>query len=100
MRTECSADLFGFAPVDGRKVVASFDGGAITSNAGALLLGTTAAGLGLIDRFAACFPDRRDVRLVEHRVETLVGQRVFGLALGVACPRAGKAGPGGRPQRP
>jgi hypothetical protein len=82
MQTECSADLFGFAPVDGRKVVASFDGGTITSNAGALLLGRTAAGLGLIDRFAACFTDGRDVRLLEHRVETLVGQRVFGLALG------------------
>src|SRR5436189_1174 len=39
MPTECSADLFGFAPVEGREVVAAFDGGAITSDAGALLLG-------------------------------------------------------------
>jgi hypothetical protein len=39
MPTECSADLFGFAPVEGREVVGAFDGGAITSDAGALLLG-------------------------------------------------------------
>ena len=41
MRTECSPALFEFAPVEGRRVVAAFDGGAITSNAGALLLGAT-----------------------------------------------------------
>ncbi len=39
MPTECSAELFEFAPVEGRKVVGRFDGGTITSNAGALLLG-------------------------------------------------------------
>ena len=82
MPTECSADLFGFASVEGRKVVAGFDGGVITSNAGALLLGQLDRGLGLIRRFAECFTDRRDPRFVEHRLETLVGQRVFGLALG------------------
>jgi len=38
MPTECSRDLFGFEPVEGREVVAAFDGGAITSDAGALLL--------------------------------------------------------------
>jgi hypothetical protein len=54
----------------------------ITSNAGALLLGQVDRGLGLIRRFAACFIDRRDPRYVEHQVETLVGQRIFGLALG------------------
>ena len=39
MQTECSADLFGFAPVEGRAVVAGFDGGKMTSDAGAMLLG-------------------------------------------------------------
>src|ERR1700735_5612038 len=39
-------------------------------------------GLGLIRRFAGCFTDRRDRRYVEHQVETLVGQRIFGLVLG------------------
>ena len=82
MPTECSAELFEFAPIDRRSVVAGFDGGAITSDAGALLLGATDRAIGLVDRFAGCFSDRRDPRLVEHLVRTLVGQRVFGIALG------------------
>jgi hypothetical protein len=82
MQTECIPDLFGFAPVDGRTVVASFSGGAITSDAGAVLLGATDRAIGLIDRFANCFRDRRRSDLIEHEVGTLVGQRVFGIALG------------------
>ena len=82
MPTECSATLFEFEAVEGRSVVAGFDGGNITSNAGALLLGQVDRGLGLVRRFAECFIDRRDPRYVEHQVETLVGQRIFGLALG------------------
>ena len=82
MPTECISDLFGFAPVEGRRVEASFDGGAITSDAGGLLLGSADRAIGLIDRFAACFEDRRNAGLIEHRVRTLVGQRVYGLALG------------------
>jgi len=82
MPTECSATLFEFEAVEGRSVVAGFDGGNITSNAGALLLGQVDCGLGLVRRFAECFIDRRDPRYVEHQVATLVGQRIFGLALG------------------
>ena len=82
MPTECSADLFGFEAVEGRRVEAAFDGGRITSDAGALLLGATARAIGLIDRFAACFDDHRQPELIEHEVATLVGQRVFGIALG------------------
>ena len=82
MPTECISDLFGFAPVEGRRVEASFDGGAMTSDAGGLLLGSADRAIGLIDRFAACFEDRRNAGLIEHKVRTLVGQRVFGLALG------------------
>ena len=62
--------------------MAGFDGGNITPDAGALLLGQVDRGLGLVRRFADCFIDRRDPRYVEHRVETLVGQRIFGLTLG------------------
>jgi Transposase DDE domain group 1 len=59
MTTDCSTDLFGFETVEGREVVAAFDGGAITSDAGALLLGAADRAIGLIDRFAACFHDKR-----------------------------------------
>jgi hypothetical protein len=82
MPTECTPKRFEFEAVARRAVMACFDGGDITSNAGALLLGQVDRGLGLTRRFAACFTDRRDPRFVEHRVETLVGQRIFGLALG------------------
>jgi hypothetical protein len=82
MRTECISDRFEFTAIGRRRVEAGFDGGTITSDAGALLLGMTDRTIGLIDRFAACFEDRRCQDLVEHSVDTLVGQRVFGLALG------------------
>jgi Transposase DDE domain group 1 len=82
MPTECTAELFEFASVEGRSVVAGFDGGAITSDAGALLLGATDRAIRLIGRFAECFIDRRRAEYVEHLVATLVGQRVFGIALG------------------
>src|ERR1700728_1892799 len=82
MPTECSAPWMGFAAVEGRPVVADFDGGAITSDAGALLLGATDQALGLVDRLASCFRDARRPELIEHSVATLIGQRVFGIALG------------------
>jgi hypothetical protein len=82
MQTQCSADRFGFAPVAGRAVVAGFDGGRMTSDAGALLLGTTDRAIGMVERFAGCFTDGRAAALIEHEVSTLVGQRVFGIALG------------------
>ena len=82
MQTDCNSDLFGFVAVEGRSVVTAFDGGSITSDAGAMLLGATDRAIGLIDRFAACFHDARRQELIEHEVETLIGQRVFGLAAG------------------
>ena len=82
MQTECSADLFGFARVESRAVVAGFDGGRMTSDAGALLLGATDRAIGLVERFAACFTDGRMPELIEHEIKTLVGQRIFGIALG------------------
>lgn len=82
MQTQCSAKSFEFARVESRAVVASFDGGAVTSDAGSLLLGATDRAIGLVDRFAGCFSDHRQAGLIEHQVGTLVGQRVFGMALG------------------
>ena len=84
MPTQCSPNLFDFARVEGRAVVASFAGGRITSDAGALLLGATDRVLDLTRRLAACFKDGRDPAYTEHAVETLVMQRVVGIALGYA----------------
>ena len=82
MPTECSTNFDLFGPVEGRRVTAEFDGGAITSDARGLLLGSTDRAISLVDRFAACFVDWRIPELVEHSVRTLVGQRVFAIALG------------------
>jgi hypothetical protein len=82
MRTQCSAKPLEFARVESRSVVAAFDGGAVTSDAGGLLLGAADRAIGLVDRFAACFSDHRRADLIEHEIGTLVGQRVFGIALG------------------
>ena len=82
MPTQCRPEQLVFAPVEGRSVVASFTGGVITSDAGALLLGATDRAIDLVKRFAACFQDARDPDLIEHTLATLIGQRVFGIALG------------------
>src|SRR5436190_14136192 len=82
MPTECSAELFDFGTVEGRAVEAGFDAGLVTSDAGALLLRATDRAIGMMDRFAACFHDERRPELIEHEVATLVGQRVFAIALG------------------
>jgi hypothetical protein len=82
MPTECSRDLFGFEAVEGRQVVAAFDGGQVTSDAGALLLGAANRVIGLVGRLARCFTDGRCQELVEHGVGTMLMQRICGIALG------------------
>ena len=82
MPTHCSATGMAFGRAGGRELVAAFDGGRVTSDAGALLLGGTDRAIRLLDRFAACFHDGRHPAFVTHRVRSLVGQRIFGLALG------------------
>jgi hypothetical protein len=82
MPTQCNRGLFGYEVVEGRQVVAAFDGGEVTSDAGALLLGATDRAIGLVGRFAACFADGRAQPQVEHTIEAMVAQRVFGIALG------------------
>lgn len=82
MRTQCNAEQLQFSCVERRRVVAGFDGGTVSSDAGALLLGRTDEAIGLLDRLAGCFVDERKPELIEHSVRTLIGQRVFGIALG------------------
>ena len=82
MQPQCSAEQFDFGRVEGRPVVAAFDAGLVTSDAGALLLGATDHAIDLIGRFAGCFRDWRCAELIEHEIATLVGQRVFAIALG------------------
>ena len=82
MPTQCNAEQLEFAGVERRRVVAAFDGGTVSSDAGAVLLKQADGAIGLLDRLAGCFRDHRDPRLIEHSVRTILGQRVFGIALG------------------
>jgi len=80
--TQCNTDAIELKSLGRRSVVAAFDGGTITSDAGAVLLDKTDQALSLLKRATACFTDHRDPDLIEHRVEHLLRQRVFALALG------------------
>jgi hypothetical protein len=80
--TECIQSSFDLQAHFSREVVARFDGGAMTSDAGAVLLRETDRRLNLLPRLAACFEDHRQPWLVSHTVPEMVAQRVYGLALG------------------
>jgi phage tail sheath gpL-like len=82
MQTDCSDTQLVFEGFAGRKVVADFNGGAVTSNGGALLLREADRAIGLTAMVARCFRDGRARQDVVHTIETLVAQRVHGIALG------------------
>ena len=82
MTTECTQESFAFHHLGRREVIARFDGGNITSDAGGLLLRETERVTGIIGQFAACFTDHRDPDLIEHPAEDLIAQRIYALALG------------------
>ena len=82
MRTECYQESVGFHSVGRRTVVGRFDGGAITSDGGGVLLREVDERLRLLERFAGCFRDHRKPAAVEFTVRELVSQRVMALALG------------------
>lgn len=82
MDTHCNSDKLDFQSCGAREVTARFDGGHITSDAGVLLLRELERRFGLIERLAECFEDHRDPDYVEHTVEALLRQRIFGLLLG------------------
>lgn len=82
MTTQCNGKLFEFEPAGKRKVVADFDGGTITTDAGVLLLREVEAKTAMIRQFAERFTDHRDPELIEQTVPELVAQRVIALAAG------------------
>jgi hypothetical protein len=82
MQTQCTTEQLEFSCLGRRRVVAAFDGGQVSSDAGALLLMRTDRAIRLIDRLAGCFVDRRSPRSIEHSVRTLLAQRVLGIAVG------------------
>jgi hypothetical protein len=82
LMTECKPQQLEFHGLGRREIVAEFDGGDITSDAGGLLLREVEKRTGIIGKFAACFTDYRDPGSIEHRVEDLLAQRLYGMCLG------------------
>src|SRR3954451_23851840 len=80
--TECNQSSFGFEGCGRREIVARFDGGTISSDGGALLLRQTDKTLNLLPRRKECFLDGRKQNLVEHTIQEMLAQRIYGLALG------------------
>jgi len=80
--TQCTPNEIRTKGPGNREIVARFDGGDITSDAGVLLLGAVEERRGILSRLAACFSDYRDPDRVEHAVGELVAQRVLAIALG------------------
>jgi hypothetical protein len=80
--TECIQSQFRFGKHFRREVVGEFRGGTTTSDGGALLLRETDQKMNLLPRFSRCFLDGRNPVLIEHSVEQMLAQRVYGLALG------------------
>ena len=80
--TGCTSDHIAFSPLNRRKLHGDFNGGCVTSNAGALLLRETDLSCELVKNLASCIHDERKQSFVDHSVEDLLRQRVYGLALG------------------
>jgi hypothetical protein len=80
--TECSQENFEFEAHFSRRVTAGFDGGTLTTDGGGLLLRQTEKRIGLLKRLAGCFTDCRRADRIEHRLEEMLAQRIYGLALG------------------
>jgi hypothetical protein len=82
VRTDCNAGTIAFTPLGRRQLLARFDGGRITSDAGALLLREVAGRSKLFERMAAAVPDPREPSMTEHDQRTMLAQRVLGIACG------------------
>jgi hypothetical protein len=82
VQTDCNPPSMTFTSSNRRQVLAQFDGGKITSDAGALLLREVAAQSKLFERMAGAIPDPRDPERIEHEQQTMLAQRVLGIACG------------------
>ena len=80
--TECTSEPLQFSSLNGKKIQADFDGGTITSDAGALLLRQVDKRIGLVDAINECIPDPRHPVLTQHSQRSMLAQRIFGIAQG------------------
>jgi hypothetical protein len=82
MQTHCKENIFDFSKLGNKNIEAAFDGGRITSDAGAILLREIEKKFKVIDKFSKCFTDYRNPEKIEHTLNELLAQRIFGICLG------------------
>jgi hypothetical protein len=80
--TDCNHDPLPFSSLGSKAVVADFQGGRLTTDAGALSLREVAERIGLFDALDAAIPDPRNPAFVIHDQRALIAQRVTAIALG------------------
>jgi hypothetical protein len=73
---------FSFPAVSRKQVTAAFDGGRLTSDGGVMLLSMAERRLGLAERLARIFPDRRDATRITHTLADMIRARIFAIACG------------------
>ena len=80
--TDCNSNQLLFASLGRKKIQADFNGGSLTSDAGALLLRELDTRMGLVEAINHCIPDPRNPLYTIHQQRTMLAQRIFGIALG------------------
>ena len=80
--TECKQETLRFQEISGKRVEAKFDGGMVSTEAGALILREICKKRGIFERLKDCFTDYRNPALTIHSVQALLEQRIYGLACG------------------
>jgi Transposase DDE domain group 1 len=80
--TDCNQGKIEFPGFGGRKIEAAFRGGEVSSDGGLLLLRQVDRWLGLTKQLGQVLPDQRNPDRITHPLETLLQQRIYGLALG------------------
>src|ERR1017187_7808449 len=84
--TDNKLPTFSFPAVSGKQVTAAFDGGRLTSDGGVMLLAMAERRLGIAERLAHCFPDRRDPLRITHTLAEMVRARILAIACGYEDP--------------
>jgi hypothetical protein len=80
--TDCIKKTLQFSSLKDKKILADFNGGSLTSDAGAVLLREVDKRIGLLDAINRCIPDPRNPLYTVHQQRTMLAQRIFGIALG------------------